>query len=71
MEAYCANNNQETMFRLYRGTTKIKGLQSHVKQEWEKEGHLTLSSTKWDNICKVQWKTKQLEFCWKNLLRLQ
>lgn len=57
MDAYCVNNNQKTISKLYRGLQQTKGTQSQIKQEWEKEGHLTISYQEWEILCKTQWKT--------------
>lgn len=73
MDAYIVKNTQKSLSRLYRGLRQTKNLQSHVKQKWEKEGHLTISVQEWKSLCRTQWKTSNSatwkEFCWKNLVR--
>ncbi len=44
----------------------------YIKERWEKESGITISTEDWENICKLQWATSRSsywrEFCWRNTI---
>lgn len=60
--------------KLYNGILGSKqGDTDHIRNKWEKEGDILISTERWENIFKLQWMTSSSntwrEFCWKSIVR--
>ncbi len=71
--AYKAEPMLKTITKLYRALMDMQGDSSlYIKERWEKESGITISTEDWENICKLQWATSRSsywrEFCWRNTI---
>lgn len=58
--------------RMYICILQSKSASTHIKKEWEKGGHLSISVESWERICQEQWiqtsSNTSHEFCWENIV---
>ncbi len=72
--AYKAEPMLKTITKLYKALMDLHGDSSlYIKERWEKESGIAISTEDWENICKLQWATSRSsywrEFCWRNTIR--